>query len=594
MPLPRPVARAAASTAVALVAAGLTVPAVTVAASSAGAADGRSAASATGGSVFVWYDDAATPADRAVARASVSAAAGTTASGAGSTTEVVPVPAGASASAVAAELRSQPGVRFAVPDLRVKRDAPPDYLGSGRLWGLRNDAQSVPGLEQQGSVKGTFNVDVDAPEAWQTTTGTRSTVVAVIDTGVDITHPDIAPSIWVNPKPATSGAYRGDVNGWDFCHDDATVYDADEYYESGGVRELNDLHGTHVAGTIAASNDGVGVTGVAPGVTVMPLKAIGTKVNGDVCGSNEILEALMYAARHGAKVVNASWEIEATTTRDRAELDSIMTALGREYGMVIVAAAGNGVVDEDGNLMRVDIDAALRAQAAGARDVAVPYPAASTASNVITVAAVDNRGRLASFSNYGRRSVDIGAPGVSIWSTAPGVLSGGNYDQAYIYEDGTSMAAPHVTGEAALLLSKGKLPAASVVQRIVAGRKPVAALAGRTVSGGIASAYRGLRPWSALLASGTSPVRAGRTAVLTARLVDGVTWAPRAARRVTPCQRPVGTSRWSCGKPVVTDERGVAQLRTAVRVPTEFQWRFAGASGAPAARSGVVRVRTTR
>ncbi|NHC45045.1 S8 family serine peptidase [Motilibacter aurantiacus] len=593
MPRSRPIALAAASTAVGLLAAALAAPAATATPRSAGTAPSV-AADATGDSVFVWYDADATAVDRAVARASVAAGAGAASTGRGLTSEVVEVPEGRSASEVAAALRAQPGVRFAVPDLAVRRDAAPDYLGTGRLWGLRNDGQRAPGVEGRGSVAGTFNVDVDAPEAWSVTQGARSTVVAVIDTGIDINHPDLAQSIWVNPRPATSGAYAGDVNGWDFCHDDASVYDSDEYYESGNGRELNDLHGTHVAGTIAAANDNAGAVGVAPGVTVMPLKAIGTKVNGDACGSNEILEALMYAARHGAKVVNASWEIEATSTRDRAELDSIMTALGREYGMVIVAAAGNGVVDEDGNLEQVDIDAALRAQAAGDRDVPVPYPAASRAGNVVTVAAVNNQGRLAGFSNYGRRSVDIGAPGVAVWSTAPGVLSGGNYDQAYLYEDGTSMAAPHVSGEAALVLSQGNLPAATVVQRILAARKPVAGLTGRVATGGMASAYRALQPWSALLTSGPGTLRAGRTAVVTARLLDGVSWSPRAARRVTPCSRPVGTTRWACGTTVVTDARGVAQLRTTLRVTTEFQWRFTGATGAPSARSAVLRVRVTR
>ncbi|RZS89725.1 subtilisin family serine protease [Motilibacter rhizosphaerae] len=548
-------------------------------------------------SVFVWYAPGATAAQRQVALQSADLHAASRAEV--PRTESVPVPAGEDASDVAASLRGRPGVRFAIPDLPVLRDATPAPDQLSQEWGLRNDGQTILDPDVSAPQKGAFNVDVDAPEAWARTRGSRSTIVAVIDSGVDITHPDLAPSIWTNPRPTSLNPDRPkekDLHGWDFCHEDGSVYDPDEYFDDGGERELNDLHGTHVAGTIAAADDGAGTSGVAPGVTIMPLKVFGTKANGDDCGSDGIFEALVYAALHGAKVVNASWSISATDARDRAEIDDLFTTLGQEYGIVIVAAAGNGVVSADGQDAGIDVDAALAAEAAGDTSTDVPYPAASLSPNVITVGAVDNRGRLAPFSNYGYRSVDLLAPGVSVWSTIPGALTKGDYSRAYGFLSGTSMAAPHVTGEVALLASAGRLPATELVDRVVHTGKPLRSVPARgTATNDMADAYRALQPGTTLESSVAPPtVHTGGRAVATATLHDAVTWTPLARQLVVPCFRAAASRRWSCAPAVRTGLDGRASVTVAPSATTAVRWYFRGVPGSPAAAGPVQVVGLTR
>ncbi|RKS73908.1 subtilase family protein [Motilibacter peucedani] len=583
-----------------VVALGLLAAALPAPAASARPAAASAAAASSAHSVFVWYDRGATAQERSLALGAVRASAPSGASSSVPVTESVPVPAGSSAEAVAESLRGEPGVRFAIPDLPIHREAlAPDALTAGLQWGLRNDGQVVRDDDLGIALRGVPNTDIDGPEAWKTTTGTRSTLVGVIDSGIDITHPDLAPAIWTNPRPVAldpSKPKEKDLHGWDFCHSDGSVYDPTEYFDDGGTRELNDLHGTHVAGTIAAANDGSGSVGAAPGVTIVPLKVFGVKADGSDCTSDGIFQALVYAALHGVDVVNASWSIEAADASDRAEIDDLFTALGTEYGMVIVAAAGNGVVDSHGVDVPVDIDQALADEAAGRRGVEVPYPAASRAPNVITVGAVDSRGRLAPFSNYGHHTVDVLAPGVSIWSTVPGALSKGDYSKAYGFLSGTSMATPHVTAEAALLRSSGTLPADEIVRRIETNGKPLRALPPLvTLTNDMADPYRALRPASAIRVTVAPPsVRTSGQSLVTATLSDGVSWKPRARQLVTPCFRIRGTSTWSCARAVRTDASGRAAVRVRPGSTLDVQWRFRGVTGAPAVSSDVVVVGVTR
>jgi subtilisin family serine protease len=313
-------------------------------------------------------------------------------------------------------------------------------------WGLHNTGQSVNG------VSGTEDIDIDGLEALRITTGSPSLVVAVIDSGVDFSHPDLADRAWTNPGETgvlalpgvddDGNGYVDDIHGWDFCNDDASVYDANQ----GG-------HGTHVAGTIAASVNGTGVIGVAPNVKIMALKFI--KSSG--CGFDSMaIEAIDYAASFGVPVINASWgDAHRSLPLESAIADG---------NALFVAAAGNDGLNLD----------------SGSNDF---YPAESPLANILSVAAIDQRGNRASFSNYGAAAVDIAAPGTNILSTWP---SG-----QFAWSNGTSMAAPHVSGVAALGLSVApSLSTDALKSRILARGVTLPGVVGKTVTGKLVNAMR--------------------------------------------------------------------------------------------------------
>ncbi|TCP31763.1 subtilase family protein [Scopulibacillus darangshiensis] len=245
------------------------------------------------------------------------------------------------------------------------------------LWGMNNTGQSIKGQA------GITNVDVNAPEAWDITQGSKDLVVAVIDTGIDINHPDIKDNIWTNPGEIPNNnidddknGYVDDVHGWDFYNKDNTVYDAGD----------GDDHGLHVAGTIAGEENGIGVIGVAPHVKIMPLKFLGP----DGGSTADAITAIEYAKKMGVKLSNNSW--------GGGYYDDALKSAIEDSGMLFVASAGNSGMNTDNR---------------------PSYPASYDCPNILSVAAVDNTGELASFSNYGVESVDIAAPGVSILSSFP-------------------------------------------------------------------------------------------------------------------------------------------------------------------------------
>jgi len=300
-----------------------------------------------------------------------------------------------------------------------------------RLWGLHNEGSSVA----------TADADIDAPEAWQVSTG-GNVVVGVIDTGVDYRHPDLDDNMWVNPGEIAGNGidddgngYVDDVHGYDFANDDGDPMD-------------DHSHGTHVAGTIAAEgNNGTGVVGVNWDAQIMALKFLGSNGYGNTF---DAIQALEYATMMGADLTNNSW---SGSSFSRSLYDAIEAA-GRA-GQVYVAAAGNNGANTD---------------------YSPRYPSAYDLDNIISVAATDNDDRLASFSNYGATSVDLAAPGVSIYSTTP---------YGYGSMSGTSMASPHVAGAAALLLSVNPdLTPAEVKSLLLDTVDPIAGLAGKTVTGG--------------------------------------------------------------------------------------------------------------
>jgi len=367
---------------------------------------------------------------------------------------------GAATSDVVGWAGRTPGVAAVEPDFAIAPTALPNDPSFGSLWGLRN-------LGQSGGVVG---ADIRAETAWNTTTGSRSVVVAVIDTGVDYRHADLAANIWTNPREIAGDGIDNDRNGF---VDDVRGYD----FANGDGDPMDDNgHGTHVAGTIGAvGNNGIGVTGVAWQVSIMPLKFL----NGSGSGStSNALAAINYATQmrrdYGVNIVatNNSWGGGGFSMVLRDAIEA-----GGRAGILFVAAAGNS----------------------GANIDLVPqYPAAYPGTSVIAVAATARDNSLAGFSNQGGVNVDLAAPGVGILSTVPG--------NAYATYSGTSMAAPHVTGAVALLAAA--YPSASAAQirsAILGGVTPVAGLTGRVASGGLLDTAGALNHLGAVARSGIAP-----------------------------------------------------------------------------------------
>ncbi len=290
---------------------------------------------------------------------------------------------------------------YAEPDHFSRISKTPDDTQWSDLWGM---------------------VKIDAPEAWDFSTGGTNVVVAIIDSGVDMDHPDLLPNL--------------DANGWDFVNDDS---DPDDDHS----------HGTHCAGTIGAVGDNAeGVAGVCWTVRLMPLKAADAQ---GYLSSSDTAEAVRYAADNGADIISASY---GGSSFSQTEFDAQIYA--NTKGVLFVAAAGN----ENSN-----------------NDATPVYPASYDVPNIVSVAATDADDNLASFSNYGQTSVDLAAPGVNIWSTIP--------DGSYESMQGTSMATPHVAGAAALLLSVNPtFSHLQLKQALLNTVDPVFALAEKTVSGG--------------------------------------------------------------------------------------------------------------
>ena len=288
---------------------------------------------------------------------------------------------------------------------------------------------------------------IDAPYAWSVTTGSPSTVVAVLDTGIDLTNPEFAGRIWTNPTANTDG-HVGDLHGWNFVNNSGSVAD-------------NSGHGSHVSGILAAAgNNGYGIAGVDWGTQIMPLKILDAQGNGT---TDAAVAAIYFAVAHGARVINASWGGDSYS---QAFLSALQYADSK--GVVFVTAAGNDSANNDA--------------AAAAPGNATTYPASYRTPNELVVAAVDPSGDLADFSNYGPTTVDLAAPGVGIVSTVPKSIA----PSGFASYDGTSMATPFVSGTVALLagLYPG-MTAGQLVARVRATVKPLPQLKGLLISPGV-------------------------------------------------------------------------------------------------------------
>ncbi|HVS20987.1 MAG TPA: S8 family peptidase, partial [Pyrinomonadaceae bacterium] len=329
----------------------------------------------------------------------------------------------------ALQLSLNPAVEFAEPNFIIARDqlnasAPNDPRFSEQ-WALSNVGQNG----------GQYGSDIGVTRAWQTTTGSPGVSIAVIDSGIDFTHPDLINNEWTNPLPL-----NGDPHGWDFVTDTADIKD-----EQG--------HGTAIAGIIAAQgNNATGVSGVMWRASLMSLRVLDNTGAGDVANA---VEAIDYAVLHGAQVINLSW---GTSAQSIALKDAIQRAI--RGGAVVVCSAGNSGQDLE----------------------AVPYyPASYGLQDLIAVAGTDNFDRLASWSNWGASKVTVAAPGTDILTTQKG---GGYWNVS-----GTSASSPLVSGIVGLMKSTNPaLNPHSVAKALSDGARQVISLSGKVSSGGVVSA----------------------------------------------------------------------------------------------------------
>jgi len=331
-------------------------------------------------------------------------------------------------------LKADPSVQYAEPNYILHADVTPNDPRYPELWGMNNTGQSG----------GTIDADIDADTAWNVSTGSSSVLLAVIDTGIDYNHPDLAANIWTNPGeiPGNSidddgNGFVDDIHGWDFVNNDGDPFD--DYG-----------HGTHVSGTIGGvGNNGIGVTGVNWNVKIMGVKFLDSSGSGTT--ANAIL-SVQYTTMMGVRLTSNSW---GGGSFSQALYDAIAAA--GAANIAFVAAAGNNGANSD---------------------TSPAYPAAYDLANIISVAATDRNDLLASFSNWGAVSVDLAAPGVDILSTLPG--------NQYGLNSGTSMATPHVAGAYALALSVSVpgIPVAQVKNILLSSVDHIPAMAGKCVSNG--------------------------------------------------------------------------------------------------------------
>ena len=370
--------------------------------------------------------------------------------------------------AAAALLAANPNVAFAEPNWLLTHAAvsnDPLYT-DGSLWGMYGD--DLP--TAVGPAGTTNSYGSQAEKAWNAGyTGSAAVYVGIIDEGVQITHPDLAANAWNNPFDAPGDSidndgngYIDDTRGWDFYNGDSTVYDG-----------TADDHGTHVTGTIGATGgNALGVAGVNWNVTFIPGKFLGTG-GGTIAGAIEALDYMTdLKTRHGLNIVatNNSWGGGGFSN---ALLDAITR--GAQQNILFVAAAGNSGINSDSSPQ---------------------YPSSFNTTPgagydaVIAVAAIDSTGAIASFSNYGATTVDLGAPGVAITSTVP--------TNSYASYSGTSMATPHVTGAVALYASANPTATAAQIRTALLGSTTATpSLSGKTVTGGrldISTLMAGIAP----------------------------------------------------------------------------------------------------
>ena len=352
---------------------------------------------------------------------------------------------------IVAQYSQLPEVEYAEPNFEIKLE---ETVEGPLVPVLPHDPQFNDqwALANSGQRGGKQGADISATLAWATTTGTDNLVVAVLDTGVDYTHEDLMENMWV--RPATMAPYHDNELG---TIDDLNGFNA---IDSAADPMDDNGHGTHCAGIIGAEGENnIGIAGVNWKVQIMPLKFMNS---GGFGTTKDAIEAINYVINRkkagvNVRIISASW---GSTQKSRALGDVIRKAY--ENDILFVAAAGNSSVDNDRT---------------------PHYP--SSYPNVISVAALDRHDQLASFSNFGVKSVMIAAPGVDILST----WLGNEYEE----KSGTSMATPVVSGVAALILAKNpRMSVDDLHKRLMDSTDPIIALKGKTVTGGRINAAKAL------------------------------------------------------------------------------------------------------
>jgi thermitase len=343
-------------------------------------------------------------------------------------------------------LGGEPAVVYSEPNgIYHALDLPndPDFQ---KQWGMSNRGQS-----DSAGQAGLIDDDIQIVPLWQKgITGKKSTVVAIIDTGIQWDHPDLAVNLYTNPgeiagngKDDDGNGFIDDIHGWNFVAEGKNTSDDDNG------------HGTHCAGVIgAAGNNGVGVAGVNWNVSLMPVKFLDANGGGSL---ESAVNAINYARMMKVNVMSNSWGGSGYS----AALHDAIAQAGQQ-GILFVAAAGNDGVSNDGD--------------------SPSYPASFDLPNIVSVAAIDNRDTLADFSNHGVKRVHVAAPGVNVYSTYLG--------SAYKSLSGTSMATPHVAGISALLFSEHPEWTFDVIkERLIKTSTPVQQLRRKVMAGGRVSAY---------------------------------------------------------------------------------------------------------
>lgn len=351
--------------------------------------------------------------------------------------------------AVMQSLSTLAGFLYVEPDLALSTPAIPSDSLLNDQWSLNNTGQTG----------GVVDADIDAPEAWESTQGSSSVIVGVVDTGIDYLHPDLASNIWVNPGEIAGNLLDDDGNGY---VDDVHGYDF--YFNDSDPMDLIG-HGTHVAGTIGAvGNNGLGVAGVNWDVGLMALKI--SPDSGTSVSATAAVAAINYTTMM-REVYGVNVRVTTHSWGGGGYLQSLYDAISEseQAGLLFVAAAGNGYLTNN--------------------DIFANYPSNYDVDNIIAVASTTHTDAISDFSNYGPTTVDLGAPGSSILSTTP--------NNTYSIYSGTSMATPHVTGVAALAWSYA--PDATyqeIRDAILGGVDPLPSLNGLTVTGGRLNAARTL------------------------------------------------------------------------------------------------------